>query len=70
MPLFEFICKKCNEKFEVIVSNNEKLKCPKCKSTNMTKQFSKFATLKCSESKSCQPSLKDEHKCNNKCCCQ
>ncbi|MDD5101461.1 MAG: zinc ribbon domain-containing protein [Endomicrobiaceae bacterium] len=46
MPLFEFICEKCGKQFEKIVFsiNNETIECPTCKSTDVKKQFSTFAS--------------------------
>lgn len=47
MPLFEFICKKCGNKFEKIVFSidNEKILCPVCGSAEVEKQFSSFAAV-------------------------
>ena len=46
MPLFEYICKKCNTKFEKIVFSidKEKVQCPKCKSEDVQKQISLFSS--------------------------
>ncbi len=46
MPIFEFKCKDCGEKFEKLVfsSDKEKIKCPKCNSENVNKVFSVFAS--------------------------
>ncbi|GHT67077.1 hypothetical protein AGMMS50222_09870 [Endomicrobiia bacterium] len=72
MPLFEFICKKCNEKFESLVFDKENTECPKCKSTEVVKQFSSF--LATSSSSNCAADLCSEasgykkHKCSG-CCC-
>ena len=46
MPLFEYICKKCNTKFEKIVFsiNREEIECPNCKSTDVQKQISMFSS--------------------------
>lgn len=76
MPLFEFICKKCNEKFEALVFGKENTECPKCKSTEVAKQFSSFlATSPSSSSSNCAADLCSEtsgykkHKCSSGCCC-
>lgn len=72
MPLFEFICKKCNKKFEHLVLNNEDLdiQCPACSSIEVEKQFSSFSSAsnisKCASSDFCQP--KSKHKCGGGCC--
>ncbi|OEG71308.1 hypothetical protein ATZ36_15200 [Candidatus Endomicrobiellum trichonymphae] len=72
MPLFEFICKKCNEKFEMLVLGSESTECPKCKSSEVMKQFSSFASTTSSTSRSAAdfcPSAPDHrHKCPGGCC--
>ncbi len=46
MPIFEYKCRDCNNKFEKLVrsSDNEKPKCPKCESDVIVKVFSTFAS--------------------------
>ena len=69
MPIFEFICNKCGEKFEILVLDlSEKIECPKCKSNEVAKQFSTFAQSsksECSNYDSCMP--KSKHKCSGGC---
>ena len=46
MPVFEYKCKKCDSKFEVLhksTANMEDVICPKCQSKENTKLFSSFA---------------------------
>jgi putative FmdB family regulatory protein len=44
MPLFEYKCEQCGEKFEELVTNSdEKVVCPKCGSISAQKQMSSFA---------------------------
>ncbi|AKL98518.1 FmdB family zinc ribbon protein [Endomicrobium proavitum] len=72
MPLFEFVCNKCNRKFETLVlSGDEKIECPECKNGEVTKQFSLFsaasnAAPSCGTADYC-PS-KTKHKCSGGCC--
>ena len=70
MPIFEFICKKCNKKFETLVLNSdETIACPECKSGEIEKQFSTFSASSdsgCANYNSCQP--KSKHKCGGGCC--
>ncbi|MDR1784321.1 MAG: hypothetical protein LBQ99_01080 [Endomicrobium sp.] len=71
MPLFEFICKKCNEKFEVLVFNKEKIICPKCKNNEVTKQFSSFSSISsfsCTSANFCPSAISNKHKCPSGCC--
>lgn len=45
MPVFEYRCKKCDEKFEQLVfSSGETVECPKCGSKENQKLISAFAS--------------------------
>jgi len=58
MPLFEYNCLECNDKFEELVSSNEKtVMCPKCGSDKTVKQFSTFASnaIKIDSCGTCKP---------------
>jgi len=44
MPIFEFFCQKCKSSFEELVYSDEKIICPKCKSGDIVKNISGFAT--------------------------
>ena len=43
MPIFEYICKGCGNKFEAIVYGSKQSECPACKSTELEQQLSTFA---------------------------
>ncbi|MGE5498707.1 MAG: FmdB family zinc ribbon protein [Syntrophothermus sp.] len=46
MPIFEYQCKDCNTKFEILhksSSGNETVACPKCNSENYKKLLSTFS---------------------------
>ena len=43
MPIFEYICEKCENHFEALVYGEEKASCPKCRSTKLAPQLSVFA---------------------------
>jgi putative FmdB family regulatory protein len=43
MPIFDFICKACGEKFETLVTGSRKPACPKCNGDELEKQLSVFA---------------------------
>ena len=43
MPIFEYVCKQCNHRFEAIVFGSGKPACPKCESKSLTPQLSVFA---------------------------
>ena len=46
MPIFEYRCKSCNSKFEVLhksISNPEEIFCPKCNSKENQKLLSTFS---------------------------
>ncbi len=43
MPIFEYRCLECSERFEVLVLNSdEAVACSACDSGNLEKQFSSF----------------------------
>ncbi len=46
MPLYEYECKKCGNKFEKLVfsSDSEDVKCPKCKSNETKRILSLFSS--------------------------
>jgi len=46
MPLFEYKCQSCGERFEKLVwsSSKSEITCPKCGSTQTERQLSTFAT--------------------------
>jgi putative FmdB family regulatory protein len=45
MPIYEYVCDSCNERFEKIVINKQaEITCPKCSSKKATIQLSVFAT--------------------------
>lgn len=43
MPIFEFVCRECDEPFEELVRAGERVTCPRCKSARLEKRFSTFA---------------------------
>ncbi|MCB1033635.1 MAG: zinc ribbon domain-containing protein [Acidobacteria bacterium] len=46
MPLYEYICEQCGERFEVLQpmgAGSDGLECPACGSKALAKQFSTFA---------------------------
>lgn len=44
MPIYEFVCRKCNNDFEELVfSQSEKVACPACGSKKVERQMSVFA---------------------------
>ncbi len=45
MPIYEYICEKCNERFSLLQSmqaREKDAKCPKCLSKNVKKVMSSF----------------------------
>jgi putative FmdB family regulatory protein len=45
MPIYEFVCMKCESHFEELVRlNDPDPACPDCGAPKVAKQFSKFAT--------------------------
>ena len=59
MPIYEYRCEKCGEKFEKLVSSFDsaaEADCPKCGSTEVKKILSSFSARGSAESKSSQSS--------------
>jgi len=44
MPIFEYLCMDCGEKFEKLVFNFENINCPNCGGSNVKKLISKFSS--------------------------
>jgi putative FmdB family regulatory protein len=42
MPIYEYICIKCDHEFEKLVFGNQTVQCPKCNSEDIKKKFSVF----------------------------
>ena len=42
MPIFEYVCRECNNRFELLIQGSAEAACPQCKTTNLDKQFSAF----------------------------
>ena len=45
MPIFEYVCKECENHFEALVFGDEKAVCPKCQSKRLAPQLSVFAAV-------------------------
>ena len=43
MPLFEYHCRGCEHRFELLVREHTALECPECRGTALDKQLSVFA---------------------------
>jgi len=43
MPLYEYDCKSCAQRFELLVRGNETPACPACKGTALERRLSVFA---------------------------
>ncbi|MEW5724647.1 MAG: zinc ribbon domain-containing protein [Thermodesulfobacteriota bacterium] len=54
MPLFEYICQDCENRFEALVlSSEEEVLCPACESQRLEKLFSPFARTSGGSSTGC-----------------
>ena len=42
MPIYEYVCMKCSEEFELLVFSNKQAECPKCGAKDVTKKLSLF----------------------------
>ena len=49
MPVYDFVCDKCNKPFTLTLSISEyekkKFRCPKCKSTKVKQQITSFQAI-------------------------
>jgi len=43
MPIFEYICQKCNHQFEALIYGSQKAECPKCHASKLAPQHSVLA---------------------------
>jgi putative FmdB family regulatory protein len=50
MPLFEYACRECGNKFEYLTRAGQTPSCPACKSADLEKQLSVFAVSANSDS--------------------
>jgi putative FmdB family regulatory protein len=57
MPIFEYICKDCGNKFEAIVYGSKQSECPACNSTELEQQLSTFAAHGTDKSSASAPKL-------------
>lgn len=44
MPIFEFVCRDCGREFETLVRSDSQPECPRCRSLQLEKRLSVFAT--------------------------
>jgi putative FmdB family regulatory protein len=40
MPIFDFVCRKCEHSFETLIQNGEDAECPKCHATQLERLLS------------------------------
>ncbi len=46
MPIFEYVCRQCGDRFEKIVVTTSRVACPSCHSEEIEKQLSVFSVAK------------------------
>ncbi len=46
MPMYDYVCKKCGERFTLVMTINERtqkaIRCPKCEATEVEQQLQTF----------------------------
>jgi putative FmdB family regulatory protein len=52
MPIFEYVCRECNQRFEALVYGTQKPECPRCGGRKLETQLSVFAVSSKSSSAS------------------
>ena len=45
MPMYEYVCMKCEEHFEELVRGDQEVACPQCGATNVARQLSTFSMV-------------------------
>ena len=45
MPIYEYVCMRCEQHFEELVRGDETPSCPACEADNVTRKFSAVAPL-------------------------
>jgi putative FmdB family regulatory protein len=55
MPIYEFTCRSCNHAFETLVRSQSTPECPQCRSTQLEKRLSVFATATSTSAMSAVP---------------
>ena len=45
MPMYEYVCMKCEAHFEELVRGEQEVVCPDCGGTKLAKQLSTFSTI-------------------------
>ena len=64
MPIFEYICDKCGNNFELLIFGKDTAKCDKCGSPEITKKFSVFSSVNSTKSQEgCSPSFCESGAC-------
>ena len=59
MPIYEYQCSQCDERFEAILRSSDEesgLQCPKCHAQSIQRVVSVFSTHAAKSSSSCGPS--------------
>jgi len=71
MPMYEYVCMKCESHFEELVRNGEQPNCPDCGAGEVRKQLSVFAAHSSSTSTSLGggPSPRSGGCCGGSCGC-
>lgn len=49
MPIYEYACQDCGREFEKLVRSDTVLECPQCRSMQLEKRLSVFATASAAE---------------------
>jgi putative FmdB family regulatory protein len=45
MPMYEYVCMKCEAHFEELVRGDQEVLCPQCGATKVAKQLSTFSMI-------------------------
>ncbi|HTM04092.1 MAG TPA: zinc ribbon domain-containing protein [Vicinamibacterales bacterium] len=55
MPLFEYVCRECDRRFEVLVRGSQTPECPSCHGSDLERRQSTFAAHTASSAMTSMP---------------
>jgi putative FmdB family regulatory protein len=54
MPLFDYVCRDCDNEFEALVQGERAVTCPECQGTELERKLPAFAVLAGSQTPLCE----------------
>jgi putative FmdB family regulatory protein len=57
MPIYEYVCRECNRRFEALVMGSRQPECTQCNSTKLDPQISSFSVGAAARQGSCSSAM-------------